>query len=262
VFDTADSDDRLDLVCVKLSQVDDDSADDETRDFKDATTGVVTTQTQVKKRKVKCEFQTVKGTPGVSPSEPSVPSGYVKLYTVLIRGSYAGLLDPTQDITDHIYPMGFERKHMLGRDTFSDLSSWTVDANLGFITTASETGANYLIPFSNIGASKLLRVRIGGRLSADSTVKLIRFDATGGTVDNLTDLTSAFSSLVGTTADHVVDIGSYGPLYWANGYKCSGTNPNESTFDNGTRLGLAIANSAATATLTVRHVGFDILVSP
>jgi hypothetical protein len=266
VFDTADgSHDRYDIVCVKLSQITNDSADSETRDFKDATTGVLTSQSFYKKRKVTLSVQVVKGTPASSPVEPSVPSGYVKIYSILIRATYAGFLDPTQDINDRTFPLGFERPHLIGRNTIAPIegdSDWTVDANYGTVSTVAETGATYLVPGSNRLGSKLIRVRFGGQLSADSVVRLVRVDMTNHTVTNLTDLTTAFAALVGSLDDRVVDIGSYGPYYWLNGYTCGAQNDNVGTFDAGTFLGIQFHNEAPTATMKVMHVGFDILTSP
>lgn len=70
------SNDRIDIVVVKAAIVTEISA---TRKFKNATTSVITNETLPLQKDWESLVEVVSGTPGISPTVPSTPSGYIKI---------------------------------------------------------------------------------------------------------------------------------------------------------------------------------------
>lgn len=76
---------RVDLVQMKLEWI---TTDSQTRSFKDATTGNVTSTTTNKKRSVQCTLSVKQGTPAASPQYPDPDAGYVAVAGVLVGTNY------------------------------------------------------------------------------------------------------------------------------------------------------------------------------
>ena len=95
--------DRIDLVCVAASLVDELSA---VRKYKDAISQVVSNQTLVVQKDWMADILLVEGTPAGSPVAPAVPSGYLKIAEVLI-GAVTGIAG-AGSITDtrSLMPLG------------------------------------------------------------------------------------------------------------------------------------------------------------
>lgn len=82
IIPTADpTNDRIDLICVAAELVD---GDTESRKFKDAFTSDITTGTSIVTKRWQAAIQIVQGIPAASPTEPTVPSGYIKVASVLV----------------------------------------------------------------------------------------------------------------------------------------------------------------------------------
>jgi hypothetical protein len=77
---------RVDIVQMKLELVD---TDLQTRDFEDATTHVITSQSFNKKTKVHCTLSVKQGTPAASPTYPDPDTGYVCVAGVVVPANYA-----------------------------------------------------------------------------------------------------------------------------------------------------------------------------
>jgi hypothetical protein len=77
---------RIDIVQVKLEW---ESGATESRDFKDATTGALTTTTPNKKRRVKATISLKAGTAGATPAYPSPDAGYAMLGAVFVPATWA-----------------------------------------------------------------------------------------------------------------------------------------------------------------------------
>ncbi len=75
------SNDRIDIVTVKASIVDEISA---TRKFKDAISSIISNQSLVVQTDWEAEINVVTGVPAVSPVTPSTPAGYIKIAEVLV----------------------------------------------------------------------------------------------------------------------------------------------------------------------------------
>lgn len=77
---------RVDLLQMSLTMA---SGGSQLRDFKDAITGAITSQTLNKRRQVNCTLSVKQGTPGASPVVPDPDAGFVAVGTVLVGTSYA-----------------------------------------------------------------------------------------------------------------------------------------------------------------------------
>lgn len=72
---------RIDIICVKNRLSTELTA---SRNFKDAITSVISTQTLITQKDWNAEILTVVGTPGVSPAVPATPAGYIKICELLV----------------------------------------------------------------------------------------------------------------------------------------------------------------------------------
>jgi hypothetical protein len=77
---------RVDLVQMQLQLVTGGSA---TRSFKDATTGIITSQTLNKTRRVQCTLSVKQGTPGATPTVPDPDAGFVAIASVEVATTWA-----------------------------------------------------------------------------------------------------------------------------------------------------------------------------
>lgn len=95
------ADPRCDIGVIRLSYLDGDST---TRHFEDATTRAKSSQVMNKAANVRCEFQVIQGVPDPLAPEPSVPSGWGKVWSATV---YPGATVITLDrLRDHRFPIG------------------------------------------------------------------------------------------------------------------------------------------------------------
>lgn len=107
--DAADSSNpRWDLVCIKLNDVSDDIADQESRLQKQLVSGsfVISAQTFIKRRKVTLSKTVVKGTPAGSPAIPAVPSGFKPYYAIRIPAAFSSAFPVDNNFHDYRMPLG------------------------------------------------------------------------------------------------------------------------------------------------------------
>lgn len=90
---------RHDLVCARVQKVDGAS---ESRDFKDATTGAITTQSMNKRRTQTLDYVVVAGT--VVATDPNVPAGYQKIARLRLPNGFTDVLQTYVD--DYRTPFG------------------------------------------------------------------------------------------------------------------------------------------------------------
>jgi len=76
---------RIDILQVKLEYVE---AGSESRDFKDAVTGALSTTTPNKRRRVQATFSLKAGTPGATPSYPAPDAGYCVVGAVFVPATW------------------------------------------------------------------------------------------------------------------------------------------------------------------------------
>ena len=108
---------RIDLVAIKLDYVSD---ADVTKDFKDAVTSVVTSQTMHTSRSVRVQTAVVAGTPSASPLMPLAPAGYVPWAALLIPAGATSAL--ATNVYDHRMPVGLKSYDIIGNQMSPDVS--------------------------------------------------------------------------------------------------------------------------------------------
>lgn len=98
---------RWDLLTVELAEVDDNST---SRDFRDAVTGALSSQSFNKRKKVQATFTWTQGTEAASPVEPAVPANNYKICAVKITGDVPftalGTTADSYTVRDHRIPIG------------------------------------------------------------------------------------------------------------------------------------------------------------
>lgn len=228
VHDTATANPRWDLISVQLEQVDDDVADEESRDFEDATTRALTTATNiVKKRKVVANFTVTKGTESATPAVPATPAGHVRIAAYRISPAMT-TFDPTTDVRDFRMPFGsgFDEV-MAGAAVISHENDWT--RHIDYVTNA--IGAYITFPCPSPGGSRrLTRMQAISHYEAGTTptVTGVRWHIGNGNPTDAVDAAVAMIVLTGlrTTADPTDhEFRSYDFLasspdlpVWTNGY--------------------------------------------
>jgi hypothetical protein len=225
---------RYDLLCIAVDYV---NGDSESRDFKDATTGLLSTTTPNKRRNMRLQFQIVKGTAAASPVEPAIPAGYVKMAAVYVPATWNAVIDPA-NILDYRMPIGFKLQEV-GALQFDFLHAtdsvtpWYVgEGTIQAFTAAiggSETNPRNAYALCNPGAwmcGRVVRVGYGGQrqVSSTGTLDLVRVDAAGGSYSSVETVLSSYSTASLLPAAHATNH-QYaelslltGPPIWANGH--------------------------------------------
>jgi hypothetical protein len=219
---------RWDLVTCSLSEVD---ATPVTRDFKDGTTGDVSSQSVVTSKIV--TLSTLLVTKGAqandgSESKPAIPTGQYALYAVHVLSSS---IDKILDMT---IPIGMLKKSLVQATSGSFFpAQWNVGIG-EIVTTGSATGRTVLLYppeiVSGNGEAKILGFRIAYNLAAGSTLKIGQMAGDGFTAwVDLDDLTGQVNC-DGTKRSAMVDLRGplasnyYGP-YWGQGERTKGNMP-------------------------------------
>ncbi len=135
-LDAGGGNNRWDGLFVKITEVDADSQD---RDFKDATTGALTSQTLYKKRRTQLDFSVVKGTEATNPSFPSTPSGYVPYAYIYMPTGFSSVLT-TAKISDMRVPMRFGSVTLYAKD-ISILNAFSLNGSGTKLTGAASAAA-------------------------------------------------------------------------------------------------------------------------
>jgi len=124
---------RWDILTVQLTEADGSS---ENRDFKDAITGALSTQSFNKRRRVTATFTWTQGTEAASPVEPAVPAGQVKLCAVKVPTA-AAVFSPfgsgldSSELRDYRVPVGFTTYRDGGHaDTYFGTGTITFNASV------------------------------------------------------------------------------------------------------------------------------------
>lgn len=202
---------RIDLLVVKVDLISNDATDDELRAYQSAVGVAPIVQTFVKRRKPVPTPLVVAGTPAANPSEPAVPSGYLKIASVWIPATTNAVYD-VQNIRDWRYPAGFDRHTTWcigpsGGSPQGDVlavpstTSWAYNAN-GVLATGTPGAAVYVVPRLRAKAdARLIRLTLAGLLN-HTTVTLVRlnFESTFSGIHEtlITDLSSNFNTSANT----------------------------------------------------------------
>jgi len=183
---------RYDLISLSLAYVDTDAADNEER-FAEATPGVVTGATFVKRRKVVLTKTVTQGTPAATPVVPATPAGTRR---------WAAVYVPANHNTFFIYSHMRDMRRPAGLDTClnycADLgphvhspapNAWTVDAAGALGAT---TSGKIVTVFPHLRArhnARLIGVRVFGSIDASTTIALVRRQIDVGAGGDATVLT-------------------------------------------------------------------------
>jgi hypothetical protein len=142
---------RVDLIQMKLEFI---SADSQSRDFKDATTGVITTTSQNKKQRVQCTLSVKSGTPAASPVYPDPDTGYVAVAGVVVNTNYATTTqiifgydkDSTNAVVhDQRMPLNVQGYRSSSAEMIGTLA-WTVGANWDVAATNGTNKLDIICP--------------------------------------------------------------------------------------------------------------------
>ncbi|MCP3669250.1 MAG: hypothetical protein GY814_02210 [Gammaproteobacteria bacterium] len=218
---------RYDIIAVRID--DDSDSDSTSRDFKDATTGALSTQLFDKTRGTSLTIQVVEGTEVLlvnSASKPDTPEGFIRMCAVLVSDS-ADINPLEDDIEDYRLPIGkIMTYHMRGNDFSSVLGS--EHSAYGVLVTGNSGGEVVYAhcPVAS-GLHRIMRIDTTLRnygTTEDLAIDLIRMDEGAsffGTVEtvlgqnSISPMDAAFQATVGPGDPSSKQLS---PL-WSNGYK-------------------------------------------
>lgn len=208
----ASGSDRWDVLSIVMTEA---SAESESRDFRDADTGLVTTAAAFTRKRVGYTLVITQGTPGAG--EPS-PSSGVKIAAFLVTNG-AGTVSALTGIRDYRQPLRQRHSRVWGKDGWGSADFGASGVGLPYVayTSVSATGTDtYTIPCPHPdGTERLQAVALNyqGDLLPDS-VKLCRMAADG----TYTDLETL--SLTSFTVDGQTRTRIWLPTtpIWGNGF--------------------------------------------
>jgi hypothetical protein len=243
---------RVDLLEMRLEYITDTST---SRDFEDAITGVVTTTSVNKARRVQCTLNVKTGTPAASPTIPEPTAGYVPVGSVMVGNGWTtagnapifGVDTVALNnvvVHDQRMPIGL-RAYDVDPSLVKIVTAAALGASNEFVSS-TVTGANsFYIPCPDYGNVRLVAIAIShadNSIALGATVRLGRSDgiASGWVTRNtLTVTTGTTTSYIDDTihfftfeAQHLPNVGptitqsattKIGVPLWANGNRC----PNE-----------------------------------
>jgi hypothetical protein len=258
---------RIDLVEVKLAFVD---ADQEARDFMDASTGAITTTNPYKTRRVTCSIQIKQGTPAATPAYPTPTAGYAALAAVYVPAAH-NAAHSADNLRDHRFPLGSVRVYDTPANEFwrPGGSPWTVNQEQYATDPGGGATASVYAYCPRAGKNaRLMGVTVYGRWGdgANSNVQLVRtLHQLPSTPAHTTIATPSTSLLNGTVAlrtisaldlaDQLAANGTHkgtrvsntriGVPLWMNGYPAGVAHPEPSSAPSTTTmLGLKITSQS------------------
>lgn len=228
-LNTDPTNNRWDIVTVKIDQVDGDAS---SRNFKDAATGVVTTTTPNKTRQLQATFTVTAGTPAATPTIPAVPAGERILFAVKNLAASAGLaaffFNGSDSCRDFTIPWG----PSMGYNTvpFRDMhtTTWVADGTSLKWAIKNTTNGVVLLPAPiNDPTARLIGIHMRAKLTSGASIRLgwieTQVDAIGSALGNQQDISALFT-IDSTDRDIFMDLRGQpftgtdltGP-YWGSG---------------------------------------------
>lgn len=174
---------RRDILQVKINAASD--AVSETRDFKDATTGVVTTQSMYKRSVRTVLISVKKGADQVSEAladsnEPTPDAGYVKIFSFLIDNTGACAAAKRKS-----YAVGYRIRRSTRQwyAAAGDGSNATLNVATGKVTPTS--AGSWLIALGNLAVDDRIDsiTLLGDNTGGSLTLTLVKIDGTDGSRD-------------------------------------------------------------------------------
>jgi hypothetical protein len=252
---------RIDGIFIKIA--DDVAGDSQSRDFEDAVTRELSSQTTNVKFRTSIVKSVVPGTPSATPVKPATPSGYVPWCYVRVRSTYASTFDPTH-ISDWRVPMRVGAVDVMAREMIPDsgisLSADTAYFDMG---AAANVAVNAIFPFGP--DCRLLAAELHGDFNishgtSDGEIDMVPsrlnldvfpYTTGGGLSGNSDALWADFGSHVNSIFHSMMD---RNVAFWGNGY-AAGMAANQGGQEGGKKLELNViyqqsAGSAQTAKLS------------
>jgi hypothetical protein len=233
---------RIDIIEVKLELVDGDS---ESRDFKDAVTGGLSTISTDKTRRVSATIQVKKGTPAATPSHPNTTSGFASLGAVHVPATHNAVF-PRANLMDTRFPLGLKVCDVPSWqfDRGNSAAAWVIGATAGQRSIGSSSSSDPFLVHCPIGGqtSRVIGVSLFGTWASGSgsanLARLVRltYGAAAPTVTEIADqtalLTGSTPRLRHLTYDFLMELGTPGDVYglqsvdgvqcdpiWTNGWR-------------------------------------------
>lgn len=252
IHDTAAANPRWDVLSVGLARVD---ADSQSRDFKDAITGLITAQSLNKQRRVTATFTLTKGVENASPVEPSIPGGHVKLAAFRVSPAMT-TFNPTTDIRDYRMPVGpISVVDIPGTGYAIQSGGSEATSNAGILTLPSTRTARAICQVSG-GSKRLVRVGFAQDLVAVTALNLQR----GNVATSFTTLRNliALAGGGGSSYQEFDILGAHGEPLWSNGYAAGYANESLTVSPTAgpTRLALMATGGAASSAISVARFVF------
>lgn len=217
----------------------------ETRDFKDATTGALSSTSVSKRNQLVGTLGIFNGTAGVTPSVPN-PSGLRVVALVLVNDT---AIETVWDCTQPFGP-AITAMSIPGRD-FMQVDGWTEGA-YGSISVSALSRTCVLFPPMLAGdpSAKVIGVELKTTLSTGFTAELVAHNYGYSTYTSLDTITSLITS--GTEQTSKIDVRGYpsnvsavrGP-YWASGDRVKRGQLNSA----GRSIGIRLTSNSAGGTV-------------
>lgn len=248
---------RIDLIEIKVTYIDGTPTN---RDFKDATTGVVTTTTPNKERWVRVTAQINKGTPSATPAYPTPTAGFRAITAVIVPATSNAPIDPG-NVRDLRWPLGNVDVYdvcanaMLTPVTTGNQWSYTIGGTPAPQVAGPPAGtqsAYALCPFSG-NNGRLLAVGAQGMAGSGSGGSwLCRFDT--ALLSTATDLVQLNARLLSATYGYnqagAIRLMATGPTGGspADGTRAAGTRVGHPYWTNGWHAGPVLGRPPITST--------------
>lgn len=241
---------RWDTVSVSLSWQD---GEQESRDFKDAVTGALSTATLDKRRRPVLIKTLTAGTPDANPLVPDPPVGSIALYSVYVPAALSGVFLQS-NVIDWRCPIGAYTEDVYAADVWNRgafTGTWTRIAGGGFAAmSAGGAGDTLLFVPSGIRGNQARLVGVGvlmGDISGTSSFAMYRLSGSGygttgggvllGTVSGLNSAATAGNTGWKRSAPAGLVQNAASSL-WVNGWGCPISASEVGGVNGFTRLGM------------------------
>lgn len=177
---------RIDLVEVKIEFSD---ADQEFRDFEDATTRVVTSTAPYKTHRVQITYQIKQGTPASTPTYPTPTTGFVPMCAVYVPVGH-NAVHTVANFRDLRMPLGGTKVYNVWAPQMfkGSTNPWTLqESSFSLLGPASGSGlATAMCPVSNKNA-RLIGLGVSSLNATSSVLRRIELPSSSPTITQLTE---------------------------------------------------------------------------
>lgn len=139
---------RWDVLSVAFAEA---TGDNESRDFEDAVTGALSTQSVAKRRKVTATFTWTIGVEAATPAEPATPAGQYKLCAVRVTPGMTLFDMANHDLRDYRTPCGYRGFPQLATDVSGPVG---INGGTAVFTAVTSAPGIYVIDTDNGGGTE------------------------------------------------------------------------------------------------------------